>query len=248
MEIVKQTDAKDVEANLLITQGVLFEQVKEYEQALRCFTGYIDLLPDDSVGYFNRGVIYSALKQYERAIEDYEYSIELDPEDSAVYLQRGYTYLWLRDIKQAQSDFTRSWQLDPTYVNYGLMTEWSTMCQEKPDPETAKRLEAIATNDPDNDEAYVCRGVALWIRASYEAAAAELRRAIQLYSELEDTFFWSGVVHAYSGQDDEAIAAIEKSLELGLPPVLLSPLRWVEQDRPDFYQKYAAPLFARFDL
>ena len=118
----------------------------------------------------------------------------------------------------------------------------------KPGLETAGRLEAIAAVDPDNDVAYVCRGVALWIRGNFEEAASELNRAIPLDPESEDIFFWKGMVHAYLGQDDEAIAAIEKSLELDLPPILLSTLRWVEQDRSDFYQKYAAPLLARFEV
>ena len=56
------------------------------------------------------------------------------------------------------------------------------------------------------------------------------------------------MVLAYNGQDDDARAAIEKSLELDLPPLLLSLLRWTEQDRPDFYQKYAMPLLARFEM
>ena len=33
-----------------------------------------------------------------------------------------------------------------------------------------------------------------------------------------------------------------------LPPILLSPLRWLEQDRPDFYAEYVVPLLARFDV
>jgi hypothetical protein len=37
-------------------------------------------------------------------------------------------------------------------------------------------------------------------------------------------------------------------LELDLPPLLLSPLRWIEQDRPDFYRKYTAPLLARNEI
>jgi hypothetical protein len=50
------------------------------------------------------------------------------------------------------------------------------------------------------------------------------------------------------GQDEEAIAAIEKAMDLELPPILLTPLRWFEQDRLDFYQKYVVPLMARYDL
>src|SRR6266853_3640136 len=177
-----------------------------------------------------------------------KHTIELNPENGNAYIGRGYVYLWLRDIKQAQIDFKQGWQLDSTDVNNGWMAEWANMCQGKPGLETAGRLEAIAAVEPDNVEAYICRGVALWIRESFGEAATELNRAIPLNPELEDIFFWKGMVHAYLGQDDEAIVAIEKSLELNLPPLLLSPLRWVEQDRPDFYQKYAAPLLTRLEV
>ncbi len=128
------------------------------------------------------------------------------------------------------------------------MTEWVTICQEKPELETAERLEAIAAVDPDNVNAYTCRGVALWIRASLEEASAELNRAIELDPELEDIFFWNGMVLAYLGKEEEAIAAIEKSLELRLPPALLTPLRWIEQDRPDFYNKYVVELLAHYEF
>jgi hypothetical protein len=50
------------------------------------------------------------------------------------------------------------------------------------------------------------------------------------------------------GLEEEARISIEKSLDLALPPILLAPLRWFEQDRPDFYQKYVVPLMARLDL
>ena len=72
--------------------------------------------------------------------------------------------------------------------------------------------------------------------------------AISLDEEEWDAYFWQGMVCASLGQDEEAIVAIEKSLELGLPPVLLAPLRWFEQDKPEFYEKYARSLLARYDL
>ena len=42
--------------------------------------------------------------------------------------------------------------------------------------------------------------------------------------------------------------AVEKALEVGLPPVLLTPLYWLEKDLPDFYAQHAAPLLARYDV
>jgi hypothetical protein len=50
------------------------------------------------------------------------------------------------------------------------------------------------------------------------------------------------------GRDKDAIAAIEKALELDLPPVLLAPLCWFEQDRPEFFEEYAKALLARYKL
>ena len=44
------------------------------------------------------------------------------------------------------------------------------------------------------------------------------------------------------------MGAIEKALEKGLPPVLLTPLKWFAQDRPDFYRKYVVPLMALYYL
>jgi len=122
------------------------------------------------------------------------------------------------------------------------------MCQEKPDPQIAERLEAVAANAPDDIVAFICRGIALWIHERFDEAIAELNRAISLNPEFEDSYFWKGIVYAYLGKDAEAIAAIEKSLELDLPPLLLSPLRWTEKDRPDFYRKYAVPLLARYEM
>ena len=118
------------------------------------------------------------------------------------------------------------------------MAEWSEMCQKKPDPSRAERLEQIASVDAQNAIAYVCRGVALWLRGKLELSLIELEQAIAVEPEGWDGYFWKGMTCASLGRDEEAIAAIEKALELELPPVLLAPLRWFEQDRPE-------PFFSR---
>ena len=60
--------------------------------------------------------------------------------------------------------------------------------------------------------------------------------------------FWKGMSCASMGRDEEAIAAIERSLALDMPPILVSPLLWFEHDKPDFFQKYVVPLMVRYDL
>jgi len=90
--------------------------------------------------------------------------------------------------------------------------------------------------------------VAMWLRTNFEEALQELEQAIQIAPDEWDAYFWKGVACASMERDEGAMTAIEKSLELELPPILLSPLRWFEQDRPEFYQKYVVPLMARYDL
>ena len=229
-------------------RGRVYYELKEYKRSVEEYTWALELDPKHVLAYNNRGLAYYDLKEYERTVKDFQYSIELDPENSVIYLLLGYSYLWLKDIKQAHKAFLQSWQLELTNINYSLMAEWTTMYQKKPDPQMAERLETVAANAPEDVVAFICRGIAFWIHERFEEALSELNQAIPLNPELEDTFFWKGVVLAYMGPDNDAVAAIEKSLELDLPPLLLSPLRWLEQDRPDFYHKYAASLLARFEV
>ena len=235
-------------APIYANRGRVYSYLKDYRRAIIDLDRAIELDANLARAYQLRGRVYSYLKNYQSAIADFDRTFDLDPENDRAYLSRGYNYLWLRDINKASADFMRSWQLDSTIVNYGWMIEWVNMCREQPDLGIARQLEAIAIVNPDNFAAYICRGVALMIRESFEGAVAEINRAILLKPESEDAYFWFGFVHIFLGKDIEAIAAIEKSLELVLPPILLTPLRWFEQDRPDFYQQYVVPLLARYDL
>jgi len=80
---------------------------------------------------------------------------------------------------------------------------------------------------------------------SFEQSLMELEQAIALEPEEWDAYFWKGMVCAILRRDEDAKTAVEKSLEVDMPPVLLAPLRWFEQDRPDFYEQYVVPLLAR---
>jgi tetratricopeptide (TPR) repeat protein len=112
----------------------------------------------------------------------------------------------------------------------------------------AERLETIAGTNPQHYTAYVCRGAAKWLCGQIEEALSELEQAIAIHPKVEDAHFWKRMVCASIGRDEEAIVAIERALELELLPILLTPLHWFEQDKPEFYERYAAPLLARYSL
>ena len=229
-------------------RGWAYFMLKGYQRALADFDRALELDPKEGGAYNGRGTIYRQLKEYQRALSDFDRLIEGDPNNYWARFQRGQTYLWLKEIRQARADFTKSWELDSTIVSNGWMTEWTRMCQERPDSGMAERLDTIAARDPQDYWAHVCRGVAQWQRNRFEEALAEIERAIVLEPTMSgNAYFWKGMACASLGQNEEALAAIEKALALELPPVLLAPLCWFEQERPDFYQKYVVPLLAKYE-
>ena len=229
-------------------RGRAYSALKEYECAIQDYTHALDINPQNKWAYASRGDAYRKLKKYEQAIQDYTYALDIDPQYIWPYFSRGYVYLWQRDLLRAKDEFLKSWQLNSATVIYGWMIASVEMClQEKPDITMAERLETYARLNLQNYVASICQGVAQWLRGNLEQALEELEQASKLNPNSESALFWKGIVYASLQEDDAAMTAIEKSLELDLPPVLLAPLRWFEQDRPEFYEKYAKPLLARFE-
>jgi len=233
-------------------RGVAYHEQKVYQRAIQDYDRAIELDPKYATTYTSRGNTYRDLKEYQRAIQDYDRAIALDPNDASAYNNRGLAYLWGKNVTQAGADYSRSYELDSADVNAAWMREWAGMGKQWAELETATRLEELAVTDPQHYVAYVCRGVALGLRGRLKEGLGEVERAIALEPEEWDAYFWKGMLLAYYYQGkahlEEAKAMIEQALSVGLPPMLLTPLYWLEKDRPDFFEKYARPLLERYGV
>jgi len=185
---------------------------------------------------------------YQPILRALEQQLVAHPNDFQSYLERGYVYLRLKMRESACADFAKYAAHRPKDVNAAWMVVYAALGKERPGVETAERLEVIAELDPQSDEAYVCRGVALELRGKLQEGLAELEHALSLDAENENASFWKGVVCTCLGRDAMAMESIEQALKAGLPPILLTPLNWLEQDSPNFYQEYAQPLLKRYEL
>jgi tetratricopeptide (TPR) repeat protein len=122
------------------------------------------------------------------------------------------------------------------------------MCLERPDSRVPERLKAMAAIDSLDATAHICQGVAFYLSGHFEEAMRAVEQAASLDPQWGDPYFWKGMVSASLGQEEEAMAAIARALELRLPPVLLTPLCWLDKDRQDFYEKYVEPLLTRYNV
>ena len=153
--------------------------------------------------------------------------------------------LWVSYLAQARADCRRSWQLDSSHVDHGWMMQWIDMCMIQPEVGTAECLEHIAQADPQDYSAYLCRGVAQWLRGNRATALTEIEQAITIEQEQWGAYFWRGVIYATVRRDEEAVASLQYALALNMPPILLAPLQWIKRERPDFYAQHVLPLLKR---
>lgn len=222
--------------------GAIYFQKRNYYPALVAYQRAVELQVDNAGVYYICGVIYYLLKEYDQAVEHSDQTLVFKPDDANTYHLRGAAYLGLGNVQQALVDLVKSQELEPASASHGWMVAWTKMIDTRPDVQMAQWLEQIAERDRASAMAYVCKGVACWIRGNYDEALAAFEQSIAKRSEQEDAYFWQGMTYASLGRDEEARAAIERALQEPFPPLLLSPLRWFAQDRPEFYASYAAPL------
>src|SRR5205814_5046307 len=127
-------------------------------------------------------------------------------------------------------------------LNSAWMAEWTGMSKQRVGREVSARLEEIAKIDPEHYVAYVCRSVVSGLRGNLKEGLEEIEKAIALDPAVWDAYFWKGMLFAYYYQghshqrEKMAMEAIEKALEVGLPPILLTPLNWLEHDNPTFFE------------
>ncbi len=184
----------------------------------------------------------------QRELRIWEQVVTLNPNDAGAYFHRGVIYLYLKKREEARADFARYASFQPLGVGAEWMVVCTSLSKQRPDVELASHLEAIALLDPQDYYAYLCRGVALVLRGKPQEGLIEVEHALHLCANSDDILFWKGMTCAYLCQDTLALESIEQALQAGLPPILLIPLFWLEQESPHFYRKYAEPLLKRNQL
>lgn len=224
---------------ILVRRGRAHYNLRKYDEAIWDCTRALDINPHYSPAYAMRGLAYFAEDEYDRAARDYTRAIEMNPDSPQNYTNRGYYYLRTMELEQAKADWQRSWQLKPD-VSTGLMLNWLklTDCAEQDDTAIASELEKVAALDPRSADAYLCLGIALYLRKNYEQAQTKLFKAAAIHPEYAYISFWQGMVLAALQRNMQADQAFLRTSDLGLPKALWQPIIRLGEQVQTIYRYY----------
>lgn len=117
--------------------GFAYDELGNYDQAVKAYDKAIELGPNDQSAYLNRGNSYGELGEHERAIEDYDKAIEIKSDFALAYLNRAETWLEIEAYKQAYDDAETAHELfdttDKLAVSLLIMLISETVINESPD-------------------------------------------------------------------------------------------------------------------
>ncbi len=230
-----------------VNLGIIHTRLKEYQRALDEFNYAERLNPRCAHLYLARGNVYYQLQSYNDALSDFKQAIHIDPAYAEAYTNRGNVYAMLNQPELARRDYEQTLALQPNNMQALWLREWLDFGKQpvtvRETKSLAQRLLNIAEQDRQHYLATVCTGLAQgFTQKPTKLALPILERSCQEAPDQWDSFFWLAMVAAYCYRTEQAAAALHEAIQWGLPTAFLSPLYWLEKDRPDFFNADVLPL------
>lgn len=93
------------------SRGVTYDNVGQYQRAIKDRKPVDRFDPNDADDYYNRGLAYFSEGQNDKAISDYNRAIEINPKHAAAYYNRGLAYFDLNNQEFACNDWRKACEL-----------------------------------------------------------------------------------------------------------------------------------------
>lgn len=208
-----QVEKEELTAQEWFERGYVFQQDKNFNEAIRCYSEVIRLRPDLAIPYNNSGNALVDLKQYEEAEENFHRAIELNPSFAEAYSNLGTLLRNQKRFNEAEAAHRKAIEINPllteAYSNLG-----NTLIQLKHyDKAEIVYRKAIELN-PSYATAYSNLGGLLDVLKRYNEAEAVYRKSIELNPSFAEAYSNLGVLLEKLKRLEEAEATFRKAIEL----------------------------------
>ncbi|HEU0291355.1 MAG TPA: tetratricopeptide repeat protein [Anaerolineales bacterium] len=195
-------------------RGYKFQEAKDLEEAIRCFTEAIRLEPGFLEAYGNRGNVFMNKGDAARSIADYDQVLVLKPNDPVTYFNRALARKAQGNLDAAISDFNEAIRLKPDYAR--AYNNRGNVLSDKGDTDGAiKDYDEAIRIKSDYAIAYNNRGIAYAYKGNLDKAVSDYNMAIQLKPDYADAYHGRAKAWESMKNFQAAIADFQKYLELG---------------------------------
>ena len=212
-------EASQVETGQLTTQewverGYICTELRNFDEAIRCYSEAIHLEPNLTEAYFERGYAFAKIGDIENSISDYSKVLYIDEKHFKAYNNRGVLHRAQGDLDAAILDFCEAINIKPDYA--AVYNNRGVARRMKGDLEgaIADYTEAIRIR-PDYAEAYYNRGILRYEKEDVYGALADFSDSIYLKPEYAKAYNNRGVLQFENDNVDAAIEDCTKAIQLG---------------------------------
>ena len=99
-----------------ILNGIQYEQLENYNGAIKEYSIAIQNGENLAIAYDKRGVVYTKINKYIRAINDFYSSLELNSNLSETFNHLGIVYYLLEEYDLAIASYDKALNIDPNYA------------------------------------------------------------------------------------------------------------------------------------
>jgi TolB-like protein/Flp pilus assembly protein TadD len=212
-----------------------FESTKEnLREAEAASLKAVEIDPESAAAHASRGLALSLSNKYDDSAREFERAIDLDPK-----LFEGH-YFYARslfaqgELKEAAPRFAKAAEVNPEDYQAPILLAlvYGGLEQEEDFQRASRKAVEIVEHhlevQPDDHRALEMGGALQARVGNVEKARAWIGRATTIDPNNPSTWYNAACAYAMMGEVDEAIDALENSLNSGLADV-----RWIEND-PDF--------------
>ena len=177
----------------ILNRAATLEVLGDMDGALRAFNEGIRLEPDRAEAYVNRGGLHSLCGRTDDALRDYATAIRLKPGSAFAFYNRGTLHHRLADKLQREKSAAEAdveWSLALADYDEAVKLD-STMVEPRVNRSIVRRMrgdlegaiadcDAVIRSHPELPDGWYHRGSTLWVKRDYDAAIADLEKALEI--------------------------------------------------------------------
>lgn len=199
------------DAELQYNLGILYEKLKDFENAKKTYQKAIELSPQEDF-YYNLGEVLVSLKEWDEAINAFKQVLKTDTKDGNCYFNLGLCYLNKDEKNLATDNFQKAIELNPQdifaqfylgniYQTTGL-TNFAQECYEK-----------VLATSPDYSWAYYNLASIAYRNNNLELAKDYLLKTIEYNKQDTEAYKLLAKICIKENEIEEIISILDSKLD-----------------------------------